>query len=243
MALAKVLIADDEQDLVWALRQTLTAEGYEVLVASDGIEAITIAQQSRPDLFILDIMMPHVDGTQVCHILRRDQQLAAIPILFLSKQCSISDRIAGLDDGADDYLGKPFDFGELKARMRALLRRVGHPSASQDTAPAVLSYADLQLDLRTHQATTNHTTVLLTPAEFDLLRHFLTHQGQLFSSQQLLQLVWNHDADSSEYGMVRWHVMNLRTKIEPDSSSPIYLRTVPRHGYILGDPADRAITA
>jgi DNA-binding response OmpR family regulator len=235
MALAKILIADDEQDLVWAVRYTLIAEGYEVLTAGNGLEAITVAQQMQPDLIILDIMMPHVDGIQVCHILRRDQHLAAVPILFLSKQCSITDRITGLDDGADDYLGKPFDFGELKARLRALLRRAGHAISSHEAAPAVMSYADLRLDLRTHQVMTKKTMVLLTPAEFDLLRHFLSHQGEIFSSQQLLQLVWGQDPHLSEHGLVRWHIMNLRAKIEPDSGTPTYLRTVPRHGYIMGE--------
>jgi DNA-binding response OmpR family regulator len=237
MALAKVLIADDEQDLVWAVRHTLIADGYEVLTASNGIEAITIAQSCQPDLIILDIMMPHIDGIQVCHILRRDQQLASVPILFLSKQCSISDRIIGLNDGADDYLGKPFDFGELKARLRALLRRTGQaPPVPHDTAPSILCYADLRLDLRTHQVTIRNKTVLLTPAEFDLLRHLLLHQGEIFSSQQLLQQVWNYNPESSEPGLVRWHIMNLRAKIELDTSMPIYLRTVPRHGYIMGNP-------
>jgi DNA-binding response OmpR family regulator len=236
MPLAKILIVDDEQDLVWAVRYTLIAEGYDVLTASNGVEAITIAQSSQPDLIILDIMMPHIDGIQVCHILRRDQHLAAVPILFLSKQCSINDRISGLDDGADDYLGKPFDFGELKARLRALLRRAGHPTVTHDTMASILSYTDLRLDLRTHQVMTKKTTVLLTPAEFDLLRHFLAHQGEIFSSQQLLKQVWSHEPDSCEHGLVRWHIMNLRAKIEPDSSTPIYVRTIPRHGYIMGDP-------
>jgi DNA-binding response OmpR family regulator len=235
MAPTKVLIVDDEQDLVWAVRYTLIADGYEVLTASNGAEAITVAHASQPDLIILDIMMPHLDGTQVCHILRRDQRLASVPILFLSKQCSLTDRISGLDEGADDYLGKPFDFGELKARLRALLRRAGHAPVTPDTLPSILSYADLRLDLRTHQVTIGKTAVLLTPAEFDLLRHFLTHQGEIFSSQQLLKQVWNHDPDSSELGLVRWHIMNLRAKIEANSSTPVYVRTVQRHGYIMGD--------
>jgi DNA-binding response OmpR family regulator len=235
MALAKILIADDEQDLTWAVRHTLLAEGYEVLIANNGIEAITIAQSSQPDLIILDIMMPHINGIQVCHILRRDQYLASVPILFLSKQCSISDRINGLDDGADDYLGKPFDFDELKAHLRALLRRAGNAPPTHDTASTILSYADLRLDLRTHTVTTKKTTVLLTPAEFDLLRHFLTHQGEIFSCQQLLQQVWSHDPVLCEHGLVRWHIMNLRAKIEPEHSPPIYVRTIPRHGYIMGD--------
>jgi DNA-binding response OmpR family regulator len=235
MALTKILVADDEQDLVWAVRYTLIAEGYEVLTANNGIEAIAIAQSAQPDLIILDIMMPHIDGIQVCHMLRRDQYLSNVPILFLSKQCSISDRITGLDDGADDYLGKPFDFGELKAHIRALLRRAGVTPAMPDAQPSILSYADLRLNLHTHQVTTKKTTALLTPGEFDLLRHFLSHQGEIFSCPQLLQLVWSHEPDSYEYGLVRWHIMNLRTKIEPDSKAPIYLRTILRHGYIMGD--------
>jgi DNA-binding response OmpR family regulator len=236
MALAKVLIVDDEQDLVWAVRNTLVAEGYEVFTASNGIEAITVAQQSQPDLIVLDVMMPHINGIQVCHILRRDQHLASVPILLLSQQCSISDRISGLDDGADDYLGKPFDLGELKARLRALLRRAGNVTVTPEAPAAILSYADLRLDLHTRQVTTRKTTVLLTPAEFDLLRYFLTHQGEIFSSQQLLQQVWNQDPALNDHGMVRWHIMNLRAKIEPDASTPIYLQTVPRHGYIMRTP-------
>lgn len=231
----KILIVDDEQDLVWAVRYTLIAEGYKVLIANNGIEAISIAYNSQPDLIILDIMMPHIDGIQVCQILRRDPQLTSVPILFLSKQCSIADRISGLDDGGDDYLGKPFDFGELKARIRALLRRAGHNLVTPEMIVSILSYADLRLDLRTHQVTTRKKTVLLTPAEFELLRHFLSHQGEIFSSQQLLQQVFKHDPDSSEIGLVRWHIKNLRAKIESDSSTPTYLRTVSRHGYIMGD--------
>ena len=235
--MTRILIIDDEQDLVWAIRYALADEGYEVLTASNGAEGIAVAYQSHPDLVILDIVMPHVDGIQVCHTLRRDQKLASVPILFLTKRSSIEDRINGLNDGADDYLVKPFDFGELKARICALLRRSGQGRPGTVALAAQLAYRDLSLDPRTHKVTVGERAVLLTPAEFDLLRHMLIHQGQVFSSEQLLVQVWHYPHDSRDQGLVRWHVMNLRAKIEPNPGKPMYLRTMPRHGYILGDTA------
>ena len=121
--MARILLADDEQDLVWAVRHSLSDEGYEVLTAYDGMEALAIARCHRPDLVILDIAMPRLDGLQVCRRLRRDPTLAAVPILFLTVRSAIEDRIKGLDEGGDDYLVKPFDLEELKARVKALLRR------------------------------------------------------------------------------------------------------------------------
>jgi DNA-binding response OmpR family regulator len=236
--MTRILLIDDEEDLVWAVRYALMDEGYEVLTAGDGAAGIATAYRAQPDLIILDIVMPHLDGIQVCLTLRRDPGLVSVPILFLTRRSSIEDRINGLNEGADDYLVKPFDFGELKARVSALLRRAGR-NKQADAAPVTqLLYRDLCLDLRTHQVTVGGRGVLLTPAEFDLLRHLLSHQGQVFSSEQLLAQVWHYPADSKEHGLVRWHVMNLRAKIEPEAGKPTYVRTVPRHGYILGDTAD-----
>lgn len=236
--MTRILIIDDEQDLVWAVRYALIDEGYEVLTAGDGAEGIAVAYQGQPDLVLLDIVMPHVDGIQVCHTLRRDQKLASVPILFLTRRSSIEDRINGLNDGADDYLVKPFDIGELKARISALLRRSGRGRPGTGPLPTQLSYLNLSLDLRTHKVNVGERDVLLTPAEFDLLRHLLANQGQVFSSEELLVQVWHYPQESKEHGLVRWHVMNLRAKIEPDPGKPIYVRTVPRHGYILGDTAN-----
>ena len=132
---------------------------------------------------------------------------------------------------------KPFDFGELKARICALLRRSGQGRPGTVALAAQLAYRDLSLDPRTHKVTVGERAVLLTPAEFDLLRHMLIHQGQVFSSEQLLVQVWHYPHDSRDQGLVRWHVMNLRAKIEPNPGKPMYLRTMPRHGYILGDTA------
>ena len=237
MPAPKILIADDEQDLVWAVKYTLSDEGYDVLTASTGVEAITATQQQHPDLVVLDIIMPEMDGVQVCHRLRRDPDLAAVPILFLTMRDTIEDRVNGLDQGGDDYLVKPFDLNELKARIRALLRRAKSGRSTPVATPSSLLVLDkLRLDLRTHEVALGKKNLLLTPAEFDLLRHFMMHTGEVLTSQQLLEEVWGYTSETAAPGLVRWHIMNLRNKIEPNPASPTYLRTVPRHGYIMDRP-------
>lgn len=234
--MSRILLVDDEQDLVWAVRHSLRDEGYEVLAAYDGQEALTVARRHRPDLVILDIMLPRLNGLQVCRQLRRDPALAAVPILFLSVHRGIDDRVAGLDEGGDDYLTKPFDLRELKARVRALLRRsrvapTERQEANDQSSPLVVGA--LTLDPLTRQVRVGGKAVQLTPAEFDLLRHLMAHPGEVFSSQQLLEQVWGYNQEMAEPSLVRWHIRNLRTKIEPDPSQPVYICTVPRHGYIL----------
>jgi len=227
--MARILLVDDEQDLVWAVRHSLSDEGYEVLTAYNGVEALTVAGRHRPDLVILDIVMPRLDGVQVCQRLRRDPTLAAVPILFLTVRSAIEDRIKGLDEGGDDYLVKPFDLGELKARVRALLRR--GRSAPEERGSLVVG--PLALNLHARQVRAGEKTVQLTPTEFDLLHHLMVHPGELFSSQQLLQQVWGYPPGTADPGLVRWHIKNLRAKIEPDAAHPVHIRTVPRHGYML----------
>jgi DNA-binding response OmpR family regulator len=234
--MAQILLVDDEQDLVWALRHSLNDEGHKVLTAYDGVEALAVARRHHPDLVILDIVMPHLDGLQVCRGLRRDPTLAAVPILFLTMRSAIEDRIKGLDEGGDDYLVKPFDLGELRARVRALLRRArsdlgGRPEA-EGRGP-MLVVGSLVLDLHTCQVRTGEKNVQLTPTEFDLLHHLMTHPGEVFSSQQLLQQVWGYPPRTGDPGTVRWHIKNLRDKIEPNQSSPVYIRTVPHYGYVF----------
>lgn len=234
MTASRILIIDDEPDLVWALKHTLMDEGYDVMTAFNGVDGLALAQHHQPDLIVLDIVMPQMDGVQVCLALRRQIDLAAVPILFLSRRNSIEDRIGGLDGGADDYLVKPFDFGELKARIRALLRRVSQNNLANEPEQSVLSYEDLHLDVHTRIANIGSRAVILTPSEFDLLHYFLTHQGEVCSSTRLLQEVFGYPVDLADRGLVRWHIMNLRHKIELDPNNPQYIRTVPRHGYILG---------
>lgn len=232
----QILVADDEQDLVWAIQQSLSDEGYEVLTAYNGAEALAIAHRHNLDLIILDISMPHLDGLEVCRLLRQDSIMAAVPILFLSARNTIEDRIKGLDEGSDDYLTKPFDLGELKARTRALLRRGRSSrgtSSNSEKRETLLVVGSLTLDLRSHSMRVREKPVELTPTEFDLIHHFMDHAGEVFSSQQLLQQVWGYPLEAADLGLVRWHVKNLRAKLEPDPNHPVYLRTVKRHGYML----------
>jgi DNA-binding response OmpR family regulator len=233
--MARILVVDDEHNLVWALRHSLSDEGYEILTAYDGLEALSVARRQHPDLIILDIVMPRLDGLEVCRRLRRDPTLAAVPILFLTALSATDDRVTGLNEGGDDYLVKPFDLPELKARIRALLRRrrFAPEEGSEPENRGSLAVGPLTLDMRACRVSVGGEVVQLTPSEFDLLRHLMTHPGELFSSQQLLEHVWGYPPGTTDPGLVRWHVKNLRTKIEPDPSNPTYLRTVPRHGYIL----------
>ena len=233
--MARILLVDDEEDIVWALRYSLEDEGYEVLTAQSGEEALSIARLEQPDLVILDIIMPEMDGLEVCRSLRRDPGLASVPILFLTQRAEIEDRVAGLDEGSDDYLVKPFDIREVKARVRALLRR-SRPAG--ETAPrldqdSILVVGALALDLPAARVRVKGEWVQLTPTERSLLHHFLLHPGQVFPSTSLLRAVWDYAPDAASPGLVRWHIRNLRTKIEDDPSNPRYIRTVPRHGFIL----------
>lgn len=231
-----ILVVDDEQDLVWAIRHCMSDEGYEVLTAYDGVEALTLARRHRPDLVILDIVMPRLDGLQFCQRMRRDPTLAAVPILFLTVRSTIEDRVKGLDEGGDDYLVKPLDLRELKARVRALLRRsrpVSGDSAEDKEQNFLLKRGSLTLDLRNCQVCADGVTAQLTPTEFDLLYHLMTHSGDVFSSQQLLQQVWGYPSETADPSLVRWHVKNLRAKIESDPVHPAYVCTIPRHGYVF----------
>jgi len=232
--LAQVLIVDDEADLVWGVRYALLDEGYEVAAAYNGGDALALAREHRPDVIVLDIIMPGLDGIELCHELRRDAGLGSIPILFLSTRGAVADRIRGLDEGGDDYLGKPFDLAELKARIRALLRR--SEGAHRDVVvenSKFLMVGPLRLDLGAKSLEVQGAPVSVTPAEFALLAFMLAHPGEVFSARQLLSQVWGYPPGTSDPGLVRWHVKNLRAKIEEDPANPIFIRTVPRYGYIL----------
>jgi len=234
---SRILLVDDETHLVWAVRHCLQNEGHEVTTAANGMEALALARRVHPDLVILDIVMPEMDGLEVCSRLRRDPTLASVPILFLTVRHEIEDRVVGLDEGSDDYLAKPFDMRELKARVRALLRRgssSGHTAGLEDDG--LLLVGPLALDLRGRRVQVGTRAVQLTPIEMDLLHYLMLHPGQVFSSRSLLRAVWGHTLDPAGLSLVRWHMRNLRSKIETDPSDPQYIRTVPRQGYVL--PAD-----
>ncbi len=247
-----LLVVDDEADLTWAVQRSLSIEGYDVETASDGIEALAAISRRRPDLIILDIILPRLDGLQVCHRLRENPDLANVPVILLTARSAIEDRVTGLDRGADDYMVKPFDLRELSARVRALLRRTrahdrsGPRNPSEEAIPApegagpterVVTIGTLRLDFHTRQVSLKGRIAQLTPAEFDLFRFLLKNRRQIFSSEQLLHQVWGYVSNTADTGLVRWHIKNLRTKIEPDPRHPVLLRTVPRQGYLLDDAA------
>lgn len=222
-----VLVVEDEEALQFTLAHNLKREGYAVITASRGDDGLKAAREHRPDLILLDVMLPGIDGIQVCRMLRRDSD---VPIIMLTALGGEGDRVAGLDIGADDYLPKPFGMRELMARVRALLRRSG-PRAS-DSAETILLSGDLQLDLARREATIRGETLRMKPKEFELLLFFLQHPGRVFSREQILNEVWGDEFHGGPR-TVDVHVRWLRQKIELDAANPVRIKTVRGSGYLF----------
>lgn len=226
-----ILVIDDDELVSQTLQRALKMYGYHVMVANSGIEGLQLARRHRPDLFILDIIMPGADGYQVCRQIRGDPLLKELPVLFLTAKGKDEDKIEGFRAGADDYLSKPFNMEELQLRIQAILRRVQEPEEAAEEEPLLISVGEVTLDCRTFKVTTPSRTVLLTNVQFDLLYHLMTHADQVFTSQQLLQDVWDYPPDTGSPELVRAHIKNLRDKIEPGTGEPVYVRTIQGHGY------------
>lgn len=227
-AASKVLVVEDEETLLFTLAHNLRREGYSVLTASRGDDGLKLAREKHPDLIVLDVMLPGIDGMQVCRLLRRDMQ---VPIIMLTALGGEGDRVAGLDTGADDYMPKPFGMRELMARIRALLRRSG-PRAEPDVGPTMVVSRDLQVDRERREVRRDGSVVKLKPKEFELLLFFVQHPGRVFTREQILDEVWGYDF----YGGPRTvdvHIRWLRQKIEDDPSAPQRLRTVRGSGYLF----------
>ena len=221
-----VLVVEDEQALVTLLRYNFEAAGYEVATALDGEEALLAIAERRPDLIVLDWMLPSISGLEVCRQIRRKPETRDVPVIMLTARGEEADRVRGLDSGADDYVTKPFSPNELVARVRAVLRR-SRPS----TAEEMLSYAGLAMDLAAHRVTRNGRPIHLGPTEFRLLRHFMEHPGRVFAREQLLDAVWGHDV-YVEPRTVDVHIRRLRKAINGDGE-PDVIRTVRSAGYAL----------
>ena len=224
-----ILVIDDDELVSRTLQRALKMYGYHVMVSNSGTEGLQLARRHKPDLFILDIMMPGADGYQVCRQIRGDPMLSDLPVLFLTAKLKDEDKIEGFRAGADDYLTKPFNMEELQLRVKAIMRRVVPTESKSDSTDVVAG--DVVLDTRSFQVTTPHGTALLTNVQFDLLYHLMSNADQVFNSQQLLQDVWDYPRDTGSPELVRAHIKNLREKIEPEPSSPRYIRTVQGHGY------------
>jgi DNA-binding response OmpR family regulator len=232
--MSEILVVDDDRDVAQSIELALRRRGFRVTIANSGVEALKTLRRYRPDLVVLDVLMPGMGGIEVCRRLRADANTADLPIIFLTARGRERDRIEGLRAGADDYLAKPFNLEELILRVKAVLRRFQRQPVEE--APAELVVGQLRLDSRTFEVTTSEKQgILLTPTEFDLLYHLMAHPGQVFSSDRLLQEVWDFPYDTGSTDLVRAHIKNLREKIEPNPRSPIYLRTVPRHGYMVAN--------
>ncbi|MDP9313079.1 MAG: response regulator transcription factor [Chloroflexota bacterium] len=216
-----ILVVDDDPHIRSVISRGLRFEGYDVCAAEDGGAALQIARNQPLDLVVLDVMLPGIDGLDVCRRLRRG---LSVPILMLTARDAVPDRIAGLDSGADDYLVKPFDFDELLARIRALLRR------TQPSGEEVLMYADLRLDTGARAAKRAERRIDLTTREYDLLLLFMRHPRQVLRREQILERVWGDtDVDSNA---IEVHIARLRDKLEADDE-PRLIQTIRGAGYVL----------
>ena len=219
---ATILVVDDEPQIRRVMRTTLSAYGYSVVEACDGQEALEKLRSARPDLVVLDMNMPVMDGLEACREIRAG---SSVPIIMLTVRSAEKDKVRALDAGADDYVVKPFGIQELLARIRAALRR-----ASQDDTSAIVSSKELSIDLGKRLITVQGKPVHLTPKEFELLRELVRNQGKPISHRRLLQAVWGPDyGEETEY--LRVVVNQLRKKIESDPARPQYIQTEPWVGY------------
>jgi DNA-binding response OmpR family regulator len=224
MTKRKILVVDDDHKIVDLVRLYLERDGYRVFVAHDGLKALELARQKRPDLIVLDLLLPEVDGLDVCRILQTEDK---VPIIMLTAKTTEDDKLIGLELGADDYVTKPFSPRELVARVRAVLRRVGKQAPQ---GPPELRFGGLVIDRRSHEVQVRGRAVNLTPTEFKLLEVIAGDPGRAFSRLDLLDRVFGHDFEGFER-TVDVHVKNLRKKIEPDPKQPVYVKTVYGMGY------------
>ncbi|GCE16538.1 response regulator transcription factor [Dictyobacter kobayashii] len=221
---AHILLVDDEPEIVRALRRSLTAHGYRVLVARNGEDALRITFQQRPDVILLDLVLPGMSGLDVC---RQIREVSNVAIIVLSAKGAERDKVEALDLGADDYIQKPFGIDEVLARIRATLRHVANAQAG--TEPK-LHVGPLSIDFASRVVQLDGVTINLTPTEYDLLKAFLTHRGKILTRQMLLHLVWGPEAESRTHSL-HVYVAQVRQKIEPDPLHPRFILTVPGVGY------------
>ncbi len=222
---SKILVVEDDPNLLEALKYNLQKESYDVVTATEGAQALEVARREKPDLIILDIMLPKISGSEVCRILRKEM---TVPILMLTAKAEETDKVVGLEIGADDYVTKPFSMRELLARIGAMLRR--SQMAEPLSADKPLEIGDISVDISRHQAKRRDLALNLTPKEFDLLAFLATNKGLVFSREQLLEKVWGYDY-AGDSRTVDVHIRWLRQKIEADPSNPRYLITVRGAGY------------
>jgi two-component system response regulator MtrA len=223
-----VLVVDDDQDLSEMLGIVLTGAGIDVEMVGRGDEALEVFRETKPDLVLLDVMLPGIDGVDVCKLIRAESM---VPIVMLTARGDTQDVVAGLEAGADDYIVKPFRHpSELVARIRTRLRRSNLPATGQ------ISIGDLKIDMVAHEVTRGNTKILLTRLEFELLVALAKEPGRVFSREALLSEVWGYH-HSTDTRLVNVHVQRLRSKVEPDPDNPVFVLTVRGVGYRAGSTA------
>ena len=228
-----VLVVEDEPTVRETLAESLLEDGLRVTTAADGPQALERFRSDRPDLVILDLMLPGMSGIEVCRILRAE---SSVPILMLTARDSELDKVLGLELGADDYVTKPFSLRELQARIRALLRRA-ETTPSGPAGPRVVELGPVQVDLAGHQILRDGEALPVKPKAFELLAFLIRNAGQVFSREQLLERVWGYDY-AGETRTVDVHVHWLRKRIEDDVANPRFIQTVRGTGYVLRWPTD-----
>jgi two-component system, OmpR family, response regulator RpaA len=227
--LARILVIDDDAAIAELVKVNLEILGHQCSTASDGVKGLALAQQNRPDLIILDVMMPDLSGFTVCQRLRQNTGTAGIPVLMLTALSMTKDKVQGFDSGCDDYLDKPFEIPELQVRVRALLRRAGSVPQSA-SLPEILTAGEITLVPENLQAKVRERIVKLTPTEFEILHCLMQHHGQTVSTGKLLEEVWGYAPDD-DVDTIRVHIRHLRTRLEAGDRK--YIRTVYGGGYQL----------
>jgi len=232
-----ILVVDDETTLRETLAEALEADGYRVVAAVDGREALEKFRSEQPDLVLLDLMLPELSGVEVCRIIRAE---SGVPIVMLTAKDSEVDKVVGLELGADDYVTKPFSLRELSARIRALFRRAEQAAAGQpglaQPVPAVVDLGRVRVDLAGHRLLRDGVPLPVRPKAFELLTFLLRQPGQVFTRDQLLEHVWGYDY-AGETRTVDVHIHWLRSQIEEDPSAPAFLHTVRGVGYVFRRPS------
>jgi DNA-binding response OmpR family regulator len=244
METKNILIIEDDKIVAQTIERCLRGDEFRIRIANSGVEGLKAARRTPPDIIILDVVMPGMDGYAVCEDIRSDPVLAKMPILFLTARSKDEEKIRGFQAGGDDYLSKPFNLDELTLRIRALLRRSEWSRdkiepVAEDTRKSTteLTIGDYTLNTETYELSTPHYgNIRLTPVQYDLLYHLMSHAGEIFSPARLLDEVWDYPSDSGSPDLVRVHIKNLRERIEADPRSPNFILTVPGYGYKVIDP-------
>jgi DNA-binding response OmpR family regulator len=225
----KILIVEDDINLLETLRYNFTREGYDVIPATDGAEAIEKARSREPDIIVLDLMLPVMSGIEVCRVLRKEM---TVPIIMLTAKAEETDKVIGLELGADDYITKPFSMRELLARVRAALRRIDMSGAQPAVGQRVIRIDGLEIDIARHRVTRDTNAIELSPKEFDLLAFLAANRGFVFTREKLLEKVWGYDF-AGDTRTVDVHIRWLRQKVEADPMKPRLIITIRGTGYKL----------